>query len=47
LWQYYGDAHQEGGPCTGAFMRQFFDDIAFAIKSELPNAKISWDISAW
>ena len=28
-------------------MREFFDDIAYAIKQELPNAKISWDISAW
>ena len=28
-------------------MRQLFDDIAVAIKSHLPNARISWDISAW
>ena len=28
-------------------MRAFFDDIVTAIKSELPNARISWDISAW
>jgi len=47
FWQYYGDQHQEGGPCTGQFMRQFYEDVAFAIKGELPNARISWDISAW
>jgi hypothetical protein len=28
-------------------MRKLFDDFAAAIKAELPNAKISWDISAW
>ena len=28
-------------------MRELFDDFAKAIKSELPNAIISWDISAW
>jgi hypothetical protein len=28
-------------------MRALFDDIAKAIKTELPNARISWDISAW
>ena len=28
-------------------MRQLFDDIAVAIKSEMPNVKISWDISPW
>jgi hypothetical protein len=28
-------------------MRALFDDFAKAIKNELPNAIISWDISAW
>jgi hypothetical protein len=28
-------------------MRQLFDDIAAAVKSEMPNAKFSFDISAW
>ena len=28
-------------------MRSFFDDIVTAIKTECPNARISWDISAW
>jgi hypothetical protein len=28
-------------------MRQLFDDIATAVKSEMPNAKFSFDISAW
>jgi hypothetical protein len=28
-------------------MRALFDDIVRAIKQELPNARISWDISPW
>jgi hypothetical protein len=28
-------------------MRSLFDDFVKAIKSQLPNARISWDISAW
>lgn len=28
-------------------MRALFDDIAVSIRSNLPNAFISWDISAW
>ena len=28
-------------------MRQLYDDIAITIKKNLPNALISWDISAW
>lgn len=28
-------------------MRELFDQIVIIIKSELPNALISWDISAW
>jgi hypothetical protein len=28
-------------------MRDFFKDLVGAIKAELPNAVISWDISAW
>jgi hypothetical protein len=28
-------------------MRSLFDDFVLAIKSELPNARISWDISPW
>jgi hypothetical protein len=28
-------------------MRALFDDFCKAIKTQLPNAKISWDISAW
>ena len=28
-------------------MRDLFDDFARAIRKYLPNAKISWDISAW
>ena len=45
--QYYGDKHQQSGPLSGAFMRQLYDDIAASIKSEMPNSKISWDISPW
>ena len=47
FWQFYGDKTQEGGTLDGPFMRKLFDDFAAAIKAELPNAKISWDISAW
>jgi len=47
FWQYYGDTHQLNGPLSGTYMRAFFDDIVKAIKAELPNARISWDISAW
>ena len=28
-------------------MRELFDDMVAAIKSHLPKAMISWDISAW
>ena len=45
--QYYGDPKQKGGTLSGAYMRALFDDFVAAIKKELPNAIISWDISAW
>lgn len=32
---------------SGTYMRQLFDDIAATIRKNLPNALISWDISAW
>jgi hypothetical protein len=47
FWQYYGDGTQDGGNLDGPFMRRLFDDFAATIRSELPNAIISWDISAW
>ncbi|CAF0944901.1 unnamed protein product [Brachionus calyciflorus] len=47
FWQYYGDSTQQGGPLSGEYMRALFDDFAKEIKSQLPNAKISWDLSAW
>jgi hypothetical protein len=47
FWQYYGDHEQQGGTLNGQYMRQLFDEIASAVKSELPNSKLSWDISAW
>ena len=48
FWQYYGDTHtQEGGTLSGEQMRALYDDIAAAIKKNLPNAALSWDISAW
>lgn len=28
-------------------MRALYDDFAKAIRAQLPNAKLSWDISAW
>lgn len=36
-----------GGGLSGTYMRTLFDDISVAIKANLPNALISWDISAW
>jgi hypothetical protein len=42
--QYYGDGTQDGGNLDGPFMRKLFDDFAATIRSELPNAIISWDI---
>lgn len=48
FWQFYGDHHsQEGGTISGQDMRSLFDDMVAAIKKNLPNAAISWDISAW
>lgn len=48
FWQYYGDeSTQEGGTLSGEEMRALYDDIASTIKKNLPNAAISWDISAW
>lgn len=47
FYQYYSDAKQANGPLSGEYMRALFDDFVKAIKSELPNAIISFDISAW
>ncbi len=47
LWQFYGNRNQEGGTLSGDYMRSLFDDMVRAIKKNLPNAIISWDISAW
>jgi hypothetical protein len=47
FWQYYGDTHQKGGPLSGEYMRALLDDFAAEIKAALPNALISWDLSAW
>ena len=47
LRQYYGDPNQIGGGLSGDYMRKLLDDCVAEIKSALPNAKISWDISAW
>ncbi|CAF0870650.1 unnamed protein product [Brachionus calyciflorus] len=45
--QYYSDQRQNGGALSGEYMRLLFDDFVNALKSELPNALISWDISPW
>jgi hypothetical protein len=45
--QYWGDYKQQGGTLSGQYMRSLYDDIANAIKSKLPKALISWDISPW
>ena len=57
FWQYYGRnatntpgpefGPQEGGALSGNEMRILFDKIAATIKSYLPYAAISWDISPW
>lgn len=47
FWQFYGDHSQQGGNLSGQEMRALFDDMVREIKKNLPNAKISWDISAW
>ncbi len=47
FWQFYGDHTQQGGTISGPDMRKLFDDMVSAIKKNLPNAAISWDISAW
>jgi hypothetical protein len=53
FWQYYGDdgtngkPSQQGGVLSGAYARALFDDFVRVIKNHLPNALISWDISAW
>lgn len=36
-----------GGPNSGEFMRDLFNDFVRVIKNNLPNALISFDISAW
>jgi hypothetical protein len=48
FWQYYGDkTTQIGGGLSGPQMRSLFDQIVQTIKKNLPNAAISFDISAW
>lgn len=47
FWQFYGDHTQQGGNLSGQEMRSLFDDMVARIKKNLPNAAISWDISAW
>lgn len=38
---------QQNGALTATYMRDLFNDFVSAIKAQLPNALISWDISAW
>lgn len=47
LYQYYHETRQQGGTLTGPYLRSLYDDICKTIKSVLPNAKTSWDISPW
>ena len=48
FYQYYHTDHkQEGGTLSGKEMRALYDEFGKAIKSHLPNALISWDISPW
>lgn len=39
--------YQSGGPLPFAYARDFYNDIVTAVKTYLPNALISFDISAW
>lgn len=47
FYQYYSDSSQTGGTLSGEYMRALLDDFVNAIKTYLPNAIISWDISPW
>ncbi len=47
FWQYYGHSTQKRGSLSGAYMRALFNDMVKEIKTALPKAIISWDISAW
>lgn len=52
FWQYTRNSTvpkyiMEGAPLTPSYTRTLFDDIAKTIRSNLPNAVISWDISPW
>jgi hypothetical protein len=47
FYQYYSNANSNNNPLSGSEMRSLFDDISKAIKLNLPNAFISWDISPW
>jgi hypothetical protein len=45
--QYYGDGRQVNGGLSGEYMRDLLNAFVGQIKQYLPNALISWDISAW
>lgn len=47
FYQYHSDDRQVEGKLSGDYMAQLFSDIIGKIKAHLPNAKISFDISAW
>jgi hypothetical protein len=50
FYQYSNNSYlytQKNGPLSGPYMRQLLDDYVAAIKTHLPNALISWDISPW
>ncbi len=46
FWNYYGARTQEKGTLAGHEMRALFDNIVRAIKKNLPNAAISWDVNS-
>ena len=50
FWQYYvtnnGPFVQQNCGLSGKYMRELYDEISRTVKSELPNTKISFDISA-
>lgn len=44
FWQYYGEHQQSNGALNGQYMRELYDMIAQAIRCELPNARLAWNI---
>jgi hypothetical protein len=44
FWQYHGENQQQNGALNGQYMRELYDMISQAIRCELPNARLAWNI---